>query len=90
MNIEARKWLFLYYKCNAQNANSFVSTYQQCARQMGIQVGAPIMVELPTDRTEAYLGAIRKEYFPEVSLSKGGTTIVVPQYTRYIYSVPPV
>ena len=63
-----RKWVVVYVQKNSEVVRNFVALMIKLAPKMGIQVAQPAMAELPNDRTETYVKAIREAVEPTVQL----------------------
>ena len=59
--VPLRKWLLVFTKRDSSKAMDFFNMMKKVAPPMGIEVRDAIVVELPNDRTENYIQAIREQ-----------------------------
>ena len=67
LQVDLNNWMVLYTRRDASKAQDFIQTMSQVCPAMGIQVRAPRVFELPSDRTETYIAAVRDNINAEVS-----------------------
>ncbi|CAL1531966.1 unnamed protein product [Lymnaea stagnalis] len=53
------KWLIIYPRQSATTSNEFSNCLFKVSRQMKMRIAEPVVVELPDDRNDAYLQAIK-------------------------------
>ena len=64
--VNVNQWLLVVTNRDQPKALEFCKMYVQCGGAMGIGVAQPVIVTLPSDRTEDYLKAIRSRLNPQV------------------------
>ena len=53
-------WAIVYHRRNEQYVRKFVAKMHQVCPNMGIELRDPAMIALDSDRTDAYVNAIRR------------------------------
>lgn len=67
---QLQDYLVVFTRRDGEKAQDFVSTLQRVGPPMGMQVGRPNMVELPTDKTDVLMDHITS------NLRQGSTQLV--------------
>jgi aubergine-like protein len=79
-------YLVVFTRRDGEKAQDFVSTLQRVGPPMGMQVGRPNMVELPTDKTDVLMDHITS------NLRQGSTQLVgvseVPEAYKFCSHFP--
>ena len=60
-------WAIVYHRRNEQYVRKFVAKMHQVCPNMGIDLRDPAMIALDSDRTDAYVNAIRRNLPEQVS-----------------------
>ncbi|CAM4843581.1 unnamed protein product [Rotaria magnacalcarata] len=62
------KWILIYSQRDSQIAHSFVDSLYKVCTPFGMRVDFPEMIELPDDRSEAFIRAIENKANPQLDL----------------------
>ena len=68
LQVALQNWLIVVTKRDSNRALDFMNMMKKVCPPMGIEVTDAHVLELPNDRTETYLQAIRKEIGPHLQL----------------------
>ncbi|XP_065911077.1 piwi-like protein 2 isoform X2 [Dysidea avara] len=66
--ISLQSWLLVFTKRDQSKALDFLHSLKRITNSMGIRVSDPNVVELPDDRIDTYLRAIRAEINPQLQI----------------------
>lgn len=66
--VTLKNWLVMFTRRDQSKAMDFVSMMKRVCPPMAIQVNEPQVVELPSDRTDVYLHALRDSINPHLQL----------------------
>ena len=70
-------WAIVYHRRNEQYVRKFVAKMHQVCPNMGIELRDPAMIALDSDRTDAYVNAIRRNLPEQVSAGLALITVFV-------------
>ncbi|XP_078598434.1 piwi-like protein 1 [Branchiostoma floridae x Branchiostoma japonicum] len=62
-----KEWLLIFSKRDSQNASDFLRALCQVGPAMDMQIHNPMMVDIPNDRTDSYLRAMKQLIKPDVT-----------------------
>lgn len=65
-----RRWIVIFGPRDRDCARNFCTMMRTVGRNIGIQVGEPLMVQLHDDRTESYVVTLKQQYHAQVIFSK--------------------
>jgi aubergine-like protein len=74
-------FLLVFTRNDAQKADEFFKTLRKVGGPMGMQVGNPTIVELPDDRTETYVSALKSRIHPKLQMA----IVILPRNTKDRY-----
>jgi aubergine-like protein len=80
--VDISDFLLVFTRGDGQKASEFVKTLTRVAGPMGIRVGRPNMCEIPSDRTEDYLQALKHNIHPKLKLVSWNTLPYALQPSR--------
>ncbi|XP_048752927.1 piwi-like protein 1 isoform X2 [Ostrea edulis] len=72
--VNLENWVILFIRRNSAQAQDLVQTLSRVGPPMGMNIATPTACELPDDRTDSFLGAMKDHVTPETQLA----VIVLP------------
>lgn len=66
VDLKPRCWVILYTPRDQDCAQHFCNMMRMVCRNLGIQVGEPVLAQLRDDRTDSYIGALKQQYHNQV------------------------
>ena len=79
--VQLQTFVVLFTRRDSQAAGEFVRTLERVGGPMGIRLGQPQMCELPDDRTDTYLRALKQNINPKVQM----VICILPRSTKDRY-----
>lgn len=79
VDLKPRCWVILYTPRDQDCAQQFCNMMRMVCRNLGIQVGEPVLAQLRDDRTDSYIGALKQQYHNQVM--KENTMFVFCSFT---------
>lgn len=82
VDLKPRCWVILYTPRDQDCAQNFCNMMRMVGRNLGIQVGEPVLAQLRDDRTDSYVGALKQQYHNQLQLA----VIIFPTQREDRYS----
>ncbi|KAK8398346.1 hypothetical protein O3P69_003910 [Scylla paramamosain] len=69
VDLMPRHWIVIFSPRDQDCARNFCNMMRTVGRNIGIQVGEPLMVQLHDDRTESYVVTLKQQYHSQLQLA---------------------